>query len=143
MKALVGATLIDGTGGPVLPDAPVLIDRERIEAVGSRAPVTVRRVAGGLAVHDRVGFEGESTFEEHPEFVIRRRGSDAAVDHAGRDAFELLGEETFENTGNGVGLFDFCGEGKGVADHENPKFLVSLRGNDGAPQAPLGIAPPA
>ena len=41
MKALVGATLIDGTGGPVLQDATVLIDGERIEAVGPRAAVTV------------------------------------------------------------------------------------------------------
>ena len=41
MKALVGATLIDGTGGPVVQDATVLIHGERIEAVGPRAAVTV------------------------------------------------------------------------------------------------------
>lgn len=41
MKALVGATLIDGTGGPVLEDATVLINGECIEAVGPRAAVTV------------------------------------------------------------------------------------------------------
>jgi imidazolonepropionase-like amidohydrolase len=39
MKALVGANLIDGTGGPVLHDATVLIDEERIKAVGPRPAV--------------------------------------------------------------------------------------------------------
>jgi imidazolonepropionase-like amidohydrolase len=35
--ALVGATLIDGTGGPPLPDAVVVVRRGRIESVGTRA----------------------------------------------------------------------------------------------------------
>jgi imidazolonepropionase-like amidohydrolase len=35
--ALVGATLIDGTGGPALPDAAVVVRRGRIESVGSGA----------------------------------------------------------------------------------------------------------
>jgi imidazolonepropionase-like amidohydrolase len=36
MKALVGANLIDGTGGPVVNDATVLIDGERIVQAGPR-----------------------------------------------------------------------------------------------------------
>jgi imidazolonepropionase-like amidohydrolase len=35
--ALVGATLIDGTGGPALPDAAVVVRHGRIESVGSGA----------------------------------------------------------------------------------------------------------
>jgi imidazolonepropionase-like amidohydrolase len=35
--ALVGATLIDGTGGPPLPDAAVVVRRGHIESVGPRA----------------------------------------------------------------------------------------------------------
>ena len=35
--ALVGATLIDGTGGPPLPDAAVVVRGGKIESVGSRA----------------------------------------------------------------------------------------------------------
>ncbi|MDQ3137428.1 MAG: amidohydrolase family protein [Gemmatimonadota bacterium] len=35
--ALVGATLIDGSGGPELPDAAVVVRRSRIESVGTRA----------------------------------------------------------------------------------------------------------
>lgn len=39
--ALVNGTLIDGTGGKPLPDAVLLIDGERIVAVGSRAELAV------------------------------------------------------------------------------------------------------
>ena len=39
MKALVGANLIDGTGGPVVNDATVLIDGERIVQTGPRLAV--------------------------------------------------------------------------------------------------------
>jgi imidazolonepropionase-like amidohydrolase len=39
--ALVGATLIDGTGGPALPDAVVVVRRGRIESVGSGADFTL------------------------------------------------------------------------------------------------------
>ena len=41
MKVLLGADLIDGTGGPVLKDSAVLIDGERIKEVGPRAAVTL------------------------------------------------------------------------------------------------------
>ena len=41
MKALVGANLIDGTGAPVVDDATLLIDGERIESVGPRAAVNL------------------------------------------------------------------------------------------------------
>ena len=39
MKVLTGATLIDGTGGPVLPNAAVVIEGERITKVGPRDAV--------------------------------------------------------------------------------------------------------
>lgn len=41
MRALLGATLIDGTGTAPLPDAAVLVDGERIAAAGPRDAVTV------------------------------------------------------------------------------------------------------
>jgi imidazolonepropionase-like amidohydrolase len=41
MKALVGARLIDGTGAPAVNNTTVLINNERIEAVGPRAAVTL------------------------------------------------------------------------------------------------------
>ena len=41
MKALVGATLIDGTGGLPLDDSAVLLDGERIVAVGPRGAVDI------------------------------------------------------------------------------------------------------
>jgi hypothetical protein len=41
IKAIVGATLIDGTGAPPLPDAVVVIDGSRIRAAGPRAMVPI------------------------------------------------------------------------------------------------------
>ena len=41
MKALLGADLIDGTGGPVLINSAVLIDGERIIEVGPKAAVSL------------------------------------------------------------------------------------------------------
>ena len=41
MKALVGAKLIDGTGGPVIDDATVLIDEPHIVEAGPRAAVMI------------------------------------------------------------------------------------------------------
>ena len=35
--ALVGATLIDGTGGPPLADAAVLVRRGKVESIGPRS----------------------------------------------------------------------------------------------------------
>jgi imidazolonepropionase-like amidohydrolase len=35
--ALVGATLVDGSGGPPLPDAAIVVRRGRVESVGTRA----------------------------------------------------------------------------------------------------------
>jgi imidazolonepropionase-like amidohydrolase len=39
--ALVGATLIDGSGGPALPDAAVVVRRGHIESIGTRAGFTL------------------------------------------------------------------------------------------------------
>ena len=41
MKALLGADLIDGTGGPVLINSAVLIDGEKITEVGPKAAVSL------------------------------------------------------------------------------------------------------
>lgn len=41
--ALVGATLIDGSGGPALPDAAVVVRGGRIESIGSRADFQLPR----------------------------------------------------------------------------------------------------
>ena len=70
MKALVGANLIDGTGGPVVNDATVLIDGDRIVAAGPRAaielpPDTERVDISGLTLlpglidcHDHLASKG-------------------------------------------------------------------------------------
>lgn len=45
MKALVGGRLIDGYGGPPLDDSVVLIEGERIAAVGREGEVQIPRGA--------------------------------------------------------------------------------------------------
>ena len=50
--AIVGATLVDGRGGPTLPDAVVLVRGNRIIAVGSRAATVI---PSGAAIVDGVG----------------------------------------------------------------------------------------
>ena len=50
--AIVGATVIDGTGGPARPDTVVVVEGERIKAVGSRAEVPL---AKGLRIVDGRG----------------------------------------------------------------------------------------
>jgi imidazolonepropionase-like amidohydrolase len=50
--AIVGATLIDGNGGPAVPDATIVVRNKRIAAVGPRAQVAVPR---GARVIDATG----------------------------------------------------------------------------------------
>ncbi len=51
--ALVGATLVDGTGGPALPDAVVVVRRGRIESVGQRAGFALPRKTREVDVSGR------------------------------------------------------------------------------------------
>jgi imidazolonepropionase-like amidohydrolase len=48
--ALVGGTLIDGTGGPPVPDAVIIIRGERIEAVGRAGELRIPDGAGKIDV---------------------------------------------------------------------------------------------
>src|SRR3954467_15838446 len=50
--AIVGATLIDGNGGPAIPDATIVVRGKRITAVGPRATV---KVPAGARVVDGTG----------------------------------------------------------------------------------------
>ena len=50
--AIVGATLIDGTGGPALPNATIIVRGKRIVAVGPRATVAI---PAGAQVVDATG----------------------------------------------------------------------------------------
>lgn len=50
--AIVGVTVIDGNGGPALPDARIVVEGQRIAAVGPRASVRVPR---GARVVDGAG----------------------------------------------------------------------------------------
>jgi imidazolonepropionase-like amidohydrolase len=51
--ALVGATLIDGTGGPPLSDAAIVVRQGRIESVGPRAAFTLPKETEQIDVRGR------------------------------------------------------------------------------------------
>src|SRR5258707_13987519 len=50
--AIVGATVLDGTGGPARPGTVVVVEGERVKGVGSRAE---EPLAKGLRIVDRRG----------------------------------------------------------------------------------------
>lgn len=52
VTAIVGATVIDGNGGPAIPNATILVQGDRIAQIGPRASVTVPR---GARVIDAAG----------------------------------------------------------------------------------------
>ncbi len=54
-NAIVGATLIDGIGGPPAPDSTILIEGQRIAAVGPSSEVAV---PVGAAIIDGSGRSG-------------------------------------------------------------------------------------
>src|SRR4051794_26411707 len=52
VPAIVGAVLVDGTGGPAVPDSAVIVRGDRIVAAGPRAAVAV---PAGADVVDAAG----------------------------------------------------------------------------------------
>ena len=63
-KAIVGATLIDGTGAPPLDDGVILVSGSRIEAVGPRATVPI------AARFDKFDGRGKYIVPEAPVEVL-------------------------------------------------------------------------
>jgi imidazolonepropionase-like amidohydrolase len=64
-RVLTGATLIDGTGAPPLPDAAVVIDGERVTAVGPRATVRWPADAEVIDVRGRTLIPGLIDAHDH------------------------------------------------------------------------------
>ena len=78
--ALVGATLIDGTGAPPLSDAVILIEKDRILRVGPRSQV---RIPDGADRKDLTGLKilpGLIDSHVHITFALPRGPSDPQAD---------------------------------------------------------------
>src|SRR6516165_7387223 len=78
--ALVGATLIDGTGAPPLSDAVILIEKDRILRVGPRSQV---RLPDGADRKDLTGLKilpGLIDSHVHITFALPRGPSDPQAD---------------------------------------------------------------
>jgi imidazolonepropionase-like amidohydrolase len=79
-EALVGATLIDGTGRAPVPDAVVVIDGDRVVAAGPRAKVripddaTVRDVAGKWVIPGLMDANVHLFFQIMPDSLMRYEG---------------------------------------------------------------------
>lgn len=67
--ALVGATLIDGTGGAALPDSAVVINKGRIVAAGPRSRVKVPKEASVIDAHGKTIMPGLWDMHAHFEQV--------------------------------------------------------------------------
>ncbi len=69
LLAVVGATLIDGTGRDAIPDSTVLIDKGRIQQVGTRAQVKVPKNATVIDAHGKTLLPGLWDMHAHYEQV--------------------------------------------------------------------------
>ena len=100
--ALLGATVVDGAGGPPLPDATVILRGDRIEAVGPRAAVRIPRNARTIDVTGKwitpglidahVHFFQSGGLYTRPD-AIDLRGATPYADDLGRSKARL--DETF------------------------------------------------
>jgi imidazolonepropionase-like amidohydrolase len=70
VQAITAARLIDGTGGPPLADAVVIVSGDRIESVGTRASVMIPSGAEVLDLGDRTLLPG--LIDAHTHFYISR-----------------------------------------------------------------------
>jgi imidazolonepropionase-like amidohydrolase len=78
--AIVGATLIDGTGSPAVPDAVVVVDGTKIVAVGPRARVAIPSDARQIDASGKYVIPGLMDANVHLvlgssiEFIVRHEG---------------------------------------------------------------------
>ena len=107
MMALEGATLIDGTGAPAIPDSVVLVQNGKIIAAGSRAKTKIPKSARTVDVRGKTIVPGSWDMHAHFEQVewgpvylaagvttVRDCGNELEFITAARDAIA---------SGNGLG----------------------------------------
>jgi len=94
--AIVGATLIDGTGGAPVKDAVIVIDGRKITAVGPRARVTIpfgareMNVAGKYVIPGMMDANVHLVLGSSIEFIVRYEGRY-------EDLIEEAGQVTLKN----------------------------------------------
>lgn len=99
MISIVGAVLIDGTGGPPISNSVVTIENGRIRAVGSRAnlpvPPEAEKIdgAGKFVTPAPIDVLGRAAGAGSPGYTIVRPGDpDSVLDRARRDRTPLFGD---------------------------------------------------
>ncbi len=125
--AIEGATLIDVTGGPSIPDSIVLTSGDKITAVGTRAQVKVPADATVLDAHGKYLIPGLWDMHAHYEQVewgpiylasgitsVRDVGNEFAFITTVRDAL---------NSGHGIGPEIFFA---GIIDGNGPRALGAV-----------------
>jgi imidazolonepropionase-like amidohydrolase len=97
--SIVGAVLIDGTGGPPISDSVVTIENGRIRAVGSRAsllvPPEAEKIdgAGKFVAPAPIDVLRRSSGAGNPGYTIIRPGDpDSVLDQARQDRTPLFGD---------------------------------------------------
>lgn len=126
VTALLGGSLIDGKGGPPLPDAVVLVQGERIRAVGRRGELAVpegaRRIElagstllpGLIDAHVHFGQSGALT--TRPD-VLNLRGTQTFWENA------AIGEKTPERYFKAF----LCSGVTSIVDVGDPLWMIDIR----------------
>jgi imidazolonepropionase-like amidohydrolase len=94
--AIVGATLIDGNGGPPVRDAVVLISGKRLTAVGPRSAVPMPTCGRTIDAGNIVGWGGNfsQTFARRdPETLFEEQLNDATTQGSGEELQSMSPDE--------------------------------------------------
>jgi len=99
VTSIVGAVLIDGTGGPPISDSVVTVENGRIRAAGSRAslpvPAEAEKIdgAGRFVIPAVIDVLRRNAGASGPAYTLVRPGDpDSALDQARRDRTPLFGD---------------------------------------------------
>ena len=126
--ALVGATLVDGTGAPAIPDSAVLVKDGRILSAGPREKIKIPRSARTIDVRGKTIVPGLWDMHAHFEQVewgpVYLAAGVTSVRDCGNELEFITAVRDAVNSGAGVGPKLYLA---GVVDGSGPQALAIAR----------------